>query len=122
MSYLTKLFDEMQKNKHGYVPDILDFENDFLRDKAVVARLKDVDLNGLAVSYMLEDDDFKNIIYSGLEFELQDEIDHYNNLIDNKKTEDKEDEVSIFDPEYKWQHFNQAEIDAGFSGTGREFC
>jgi len=112
----------MQKNKHGYVPDILDFENDVLRDRAVVARLKDVDLNGLAVSYMLEDGEFKNTIYSGLEFELQDEIDHYNNLIDDKKASAVDDEVSIFDPEYKWQHFNQAEIDAGFSGTGREFC
>jgi len=122
MSHLEKLFDEMQKNKHGYVPDILDFESDFLRDKAVVARLKDFDLNSLAVSYMLEDAEFKNTIYGELEFELQDEIDHYNNLVDDKKTTAKEDDVSIFDPEYKWQHFNQAEIDAGFSGTGREFC
>ena len=72
---------------------------------------------------------YKNTIYARYESRCQDAINSYNQTIDDALEADSDMEllrdeawIGICDPDYKWKRFNQAEIDAGFSGTGKEFC
>jgi len=75
--------------------------------------------------YLAATDDNRNGFYGLWEVECQDAIDAYNQTIDDAKDLRKMSDEQFFDfmnPYVKAVRYNQAEIDAGFSGTGREFC
>lgn len=125
MSKFESFCRNIHKNKHGYVPDLLDLENDGFRDLAMAAFLSDMSNEMAGEIYLNLSCKEKNIVYQYNEIKCQDAIDAYNQRIDDAKNIELMDDhtfISLVDPEYKWQRFNQAEIDAGFSGTGREFC
>lgn len=124
MSYFKEFCESIYKTNAGYVPDLLDLETDNLRDLAMSAFLADNYGLDIANCYHVSIKEYKNFYYSNHESECQDAIDAYNQKIDDAKEKNIANDVSfnMFDPDYKFQRFNQAEIDAGFSGTGKEFC
>jgi hypothetical protein len=129
MSYFKEFCESIHKTKAGYVPDLQNFEDDFFRDAAMSSFLADKFGAEKAESYLAMPSEDKNIEYALWEIDCQDAIDAYNQGIDdarekakNLKLIDDHTWISMFDPYYKYASFNQAEIEAGFSGTGREFC
>jgi hypothetical protein len=126
-SYFKEFCESIHKTKAGYVPDLLDLESDYFRDLAMASFLEDELGNGAGRAYMsaASDKTAINDMYAKHESDCQDAIDAYNQGIDDARQAKKlahDIADKMFDPDYKWQRFNQAEIDAGFSGTGREFC
>lgn len=129
MSHFKEFCDSIPKNKHGYVPDLLDLDSDYFRDLAMSAFIAEQRGRIFGILYMKLSNEKKNNVYSSNEIYCQDAIDAYNQSIDDAREKAKSLEamddrafISLIDPDYKWQRFNQAEIDAGFSGTGKEFC
>jgi hypothetical protein len=131
MSYFKEFCESIHKTDTGHVPDLLDLENDHLRDLAMACFLEDKLGAGSGSRYMnaASDKTAINDIYAHHESACQDAIDAYNQTIDDAREKAKSLEliddhmwISMLDPDYKYRRFNQAEIDAGFSGTGREFC
>jgi hypothetical protein len=127
-----KKFESFCKNIHkndaGYVPDLLDLVAQGFGDLCMAAYLWDNCGGIVSWNYNHGSESEKNETYSFYESECQDAIDAYNQTIDDAREADNDMEllrdeawIGICDPCYKWQRFNQAEIDAGFSGTGREF-
>jgi hypothetical protein len=127
-----KNFESFCKNIHktdaGYVPDLLDLVAQGFGDLCMAAFLADQINQDIANAYMEASEEKKNKVYSLWESRCQDAIDAYNQSIDDAREKAKNIEliddhtwISMLDPYYKYAHFNQAEIDAGFSGTGREF-
>jgi hypothetical protein len=129
-----KKFESFCKNIHktkaGYVPDLLDLVAQGFGDLCMQSYLWDKYGDYVAYNYMHGKDDYKNDTYSFYESECQDAIDAYNQTIDDAREADsmmdylRDDSWghSLVDPDYKYARFNQAEIDAGFSGTGLDFC
>lgn len=108
----------IHKTKEGYVPDLLDLESDSLRDIAMCSWIGDSFGHLKAIEYSIAQREKKNSIYAKYEAECQDAIDQYNNIIDDdraKKLEIIDDHtmISLCDPDYKWQRFNQEMFDAG---------
>jgi len=127
-----KKFQSFCKNIHktdaGYVPDLLDLAAQGFGDLCMAAFLADNETTFFAELYLHLNEKGKNKVYSRYESRCQDAIDAYNQGIDDARAADsmmdylRDDPLKcLYDPDYKWQRFNQAEIDAGFSGTGREF-
>ncbi len=119
----------IHKNDAGYVPDLLDLVAQGFGDLCMAAFLADKMTADVGVWYMESSNEAKNQVYALWEIQCQDAIDAYNQGIDDAKEAKKVPEHlqydswgGISDPYYKYARFNQAEIDAGFSGTGREFC
>ena len=129
MSYFKEFCESIHKTKAGYVPDLLDLVEQGFGDLCMAAFLADECGELTGNSYLSAGTDAKNNAYSFWEWKCQDAIDAYNQTIDDAREKDNSLEliddnmwISMLDPDYKWQRFNQVEIDAGFSGTGREFC
>jgi len=129
MSYFKEFCESIHKTKAGYVPNLLDLVAQGFGDLCMAAFLADKHMKATGAWYMSACEKVKNIMYSDHEIECQDAIDAYNQGIDDAREKAKNLEliddhtwISMLDPDYKWQRFNQAEIDAGYSGTGREFC
>jgi len=129
MSYFKEFCESIHKTKAGYVPDLIDMEHDFFRDAAMASFLADKISSSMGDYYLNATKESKNFHYSLHEIDCQDAIDAYNQTIDDAKEKansleliDDHAWISMLDPDYKYRNFNQAEIDAGFSGTGREFC
>lgn len=88
MKHLKSFFAKIQKNDHGYVPDILDMsEND--KDNAVVAMLFDSNVPDLARTYNSLSNEDKNDAYQSLEIVIQDAIDEYNQATDDAREKSK---------------------------------
>jgi hypothetical protein len=129
-----KKFESFCKNIHktdaGYVPDLLDLVAQGFGDLCMAAFLADKMTADVGVWYMESSNEAKNQVYALWEIQCQDAIDAYNQTIDDAREADsmmdylRDDSWgrSLVDPDYKYARFNQAEIDAGYSGTGREFC
>jgi len=131
-----KKFESFCKNIHktdaGYVPDLLDLVAQGFGDLCMAAFIADHwgdDFYGKL--YLKSSNEEKNRIYSIYEIRCQDAIDAYNQTIDDVRQFYSMMEYlpngdswgrRLVDQDYKYARFNQAEIDAGFSGTGREFC
>ena len=118
MGHFEEFCKATPKNKHGYVPDLIDVEFDFIRDCATVAYLRDLGNHDAADNYYFFSDELKNEYYSALEIVMQDEVDKFNQAIDDERAKNLEliDDnawIGIIDPDYKWQHFNQAMYDSG---------
>ena len=113
MNHFKAFCKATPKNEHGYVPDVIDMEFDTIRDQATVAYLRDLGNHEAADNYYFFSDDLKNEYYSAIEIVMQDEVDKFNQSIDDKKLVDDHKMISLCDPEYRWQHFNQAMYDAG---------
>lgn len=129
MSYFKEFCESIHKTKAGYVPDLLDLESDFFRDLAMAAFTADRCCPDTGSEYLALPIDRRNAFYGLWEVECQDAIDAYNQTIyDERQAQSDMDYLRddpqncLYDPHYKYRSFNQAEIDAGFSGTGREFC
>lgn len=116
MSHFEEFCKATPKNKHGYVPDVIDMEFDTIRDHATVAYLRDLGNNEEADNYYFFSDDLKNEYYSAVEILMQDEVDKFNDKIDNERAAQQEPE-SYIDEGYKFQHFNQAMFDAGHKAS-----
>lgn len=118
MNHFEEFCKATPKNKHGYMPDIIDLPSNALKDWAVSAYLCDIgDLYGASMYYIMSDSR-KNEYYSKHESAMQDEVDKFNQAIDDERAKNLEliDDtawIGIIDPDYKWQHFNQAMYDAG---------
>ena len=121
MKHLKNFFAKIQKNDHGYVPDILDMsEND--KDSAVVAMLFDSNIPELARAYDSLSNEDKNDAYQSLEIVIQDAIDEYNQAIDeardaehkqNLKDMDDYTFMQLIDPNHQYRPIDQAMYDAG---------
>lgn len=131
MSYFKEFCESIHKTKAGYAPDLLDLESDDLRDLCMTLFLEDKLGDGAGIRYMnaVSDKTAINDMYAHHESACQDAIDAYNQTIDDAREKansleliDDHTWISMLDPDYKWARFNQVEIDAGFSGTGLEFC
>lgn len=130
-----KKFESFCKNIHktdaGYVPYLLDLVAQGFGDLCMAAYLWDNYGDYAAWNYNHGSESEKNETYSFYESECQDAIDAYNQTIDDARQFYSMMEYlpngdtwgrRLVDPDYKYARFNKAEIDAGFSGTGREFC
>lgn len=124
-----KKFESFCKNIHktdaGYVPYLLDLVAQGFGDLCMAAYLWDNYGDYAAWNYNHGSESEKNETYSFYESECQDAIDAYNQTIDDANDLRKMSDEQFFDfmnPYVKAVRYNQAEIDAGFSGTGREFC
>lgn len=111
------------------MPDLLDLVAQGFGDLCMSSFIVDKVSLESAVKYMYSCEEYKNDRYAMFEIDCQDAIDAYNQGIDDAREAKKlahDIADRMFDPHYKYAHFysrfNQAEIDAGFSGTGREFC
>jgi len=129
MSYFKEFCESIHKTKAGYVPDLLDLVAQGFGDLCMAAFIADQFTPEMGEWYMGASEWHKNNAYSSHESSCQDAIDAYNQGIDDAREKEVKIEliddhmwIGLLDPDYKWQRFNQAEIDAGFSGTGREFC
>lgn len=130
MSYFKEFCESIHKTKAGYVPDLLDLVDQGFGDLCMAAYLSDwFGSDVFGELYLSSDESFKNDEYACRESSVQDAIDAYNQKIDDEREKAKNLEliddhawIGMLDPDYKYDRFNQAEIDAGFSGTGREFC
>ena len=129
MSHFKEFCEAIHKTNAGHVPDLLDLGDDFLRDLAIACFLSDRFSVDYGQAYIKLSSNRKNWIYSIWESQCQEAIDDYNQAIDDAREADsmmdylRNDPLEcLYDPDYKFARFNQAEIDAGFSGTGREFC
>ncbi len=125
MSHFKEFCDSIPKNKHGYVPDLLDMDNDDLRDMAMAAFIADLNGVHLADRYIKSYD--KNDVYSSYESRCQDAIDAYNQGIDDARENSKNLElmadhtfISLIDPNYKYRNFNQEMYDSGMKPS--DFC
>ena len=102
------------------------------KDSAVIAYLLDLGtLHAITMANRLNlptcADNVKESAMRNTEYELQYMVRQYNDLLDLRDAErfdliDDAAWIGMIDPDYKYRRFNQAEIDAGFSGTGKEFC
>jgi len=130
MSYFKEFCESIHKTKAGYVPDLLDLVAQGFGDLCMAAFLDDKMTADVGIWYMESSNEAKNQVYSLWEIQCQDAIDAYNQGIDDALEADsmmdylRDDSCGrcLVDPDYKYRNFNQAEIDAGFSGTGKEFC
>jgi hypothetical protein len=129
MSHFKEFCEAIHKTKAGHVPDLLDLESDFFRDLAMGSFLSDRFSSAYGDAYIRLSSNRKNLVYAVWESQCQDAIDAYNQAIDDAREADsmmdylRDDPLQcLYDPDYKFARFNQAEIDAGYSGTGREFC
>jgi hypothetical protein len=130
MSYFKEFCESIHKTKAGYVPDLLDLVAQGFGDLCMAAILADKMNADVGVWYMESSNESKNQVYALWEIQCKDAIDAYNQGIDDAREADsmmdylRDDSFwrSLVDPYYKYARFNQAEIDAGYSGTGREFC
>jgi hypothetical protein len=113
MNHFEAFCQATPKNENGYVPDLLDMGSDAIRDQAVVAYLRDIKNYHAADDFHFFGDDMKGEYYRALEIVMQDEVDKFNQKIDDAKEAAKEDHPYAIDSEYKYQHFNQAMFDAG---------
>lgn len=111
------------------MPDLLDLVAQGFGDLCMAAFIADQCGTDAGKYYLSLDEEAKNDEYSCNEIDCQDAIDAYNKTIDDTREKSKSLEliddhawISMLDPDYKYRRFNQAEIDAGFSGTGKEFC
>lgn len=120
MSHFEEFCKATPKNDHGYVPDLLDMGSDLIRDQATVAYLRDMNNYQSADMFHFFADDMKGEYYRSLEIVMQDEVDKFNQQIDDAKEDAKEDHPYAIDHEYKYQHFNQAMFDAGMKPS--DFC
>jgi hypothetical protein len=129
MSKFQSFCKNIHKNKHGYVPDLLDLESDQFRDLAMAAFLDDKFGAGAGARYLsaVSDKAAINDIYAVHESECQDAIDAYNQTIDDEREKAKNLElidddawISMIDPDYKYRHFNQSMFDAGHKPS--DFC
>lgn len=120
MSHFEEFCKATPKNKHGYMPDIIDLASNAVKDWAVVSYLRDNGSSYSASIFYFLSDDQKNEYYAKYESAMQDEVDKFNDKIDYERAAQPEPE-SYIDVGLQMADFNQAEIDAGFSGTGREF-
>lgn len=115
----------------------IDFDNlpDHQKDQAVIAYCMDFDSRHMkAMALHLQSptcaDNVKESAFRNTEYDIRYLVTQYNDMLDLRDAErieliDDHTWISMLDPDYKYRHFNarfnQAEIDAGFSGTGREF-
>lgn len=107
------------------MPDLLDLVAQGFGDLCMAAFLADNTTELCAQNYLNDSEEGKNGTYSFFEIECQDAIDAYNQTIDDARDLERgklAPDTSYFDEHWKYAATNQAEIDAGFSGTGREFC
>lgn len=118
MGHFEEFCKATPKNKHGYMPDIIDLPSNAVKDWAVVSYLRDTgNATSASYFYMLSDAQ-KNEYYAKYESAMQDEVDKFNQAIDDERAKNLEliDDttwIGIIDPDYKWQHFNQAMYDSG---------
>jgi hypothetical protein len=123
MSYFKEFCDSIPKNKHGYVPDLLDLDNDSFRDLAMSSFIADLKGKICGRGYLECSDEFKNSIYSTYEIECQDAIDAYNQAIDDarelaKKAAETLSEMDdntfmdLIDPNRKYTGSYRAMLDA----------
>jgi hypothetical protein len=128
MSYFKEFCDSIPKNKHGYVPDLLDLDNDCFRDLAMSSFLADLKGKICGRGYLECSDEFKNSIYSTYEIECQDAIDAYNQAIDDarelaKKSAETLSEMddstfmNLIDPNRKYTGSYRAMLDSGHRVT-----
>lgn len=129
MSKFESFCKNIHKTDAGYVPDLLDLVAQGFGDLCMAAYLSEFVGSLDAYSYIKGTEDHKNKVYSINESRCQDAIDAYNQKIDDEREAQadmdylRNDPLQfLYDPQYKYARFNQAEIDAGFSGTGKEFC
>jgi hypothetical protein len=126
MSYFKEFCESIHKTKAGYVPDLLDLVAQGFGDLAMSHFIADKYGDAeYGKRYMAASNEVKNTAYGLWEIDCQDAIDAYNQTIDDAKDLRKMSDEQFFDfmnPYVKTVRYNQAEIDAGFSGTGREFC
>lgn len=125
MSKFESFCKNIHKTDAGYVPDLLDLVAQGFGDLCMAAFLADSHSELFARLYMNAPDHKKNHVYSTWESKCQDAIDAYNQTIDDARDLERgklAPDTSYFDEHWKYAATNQAEIDAGFSGTGREFC
>jgi hypothetical protein len=131
MSYFKEFCDSIHKTKAGYVPDIIDLVKQGFGDLAMSHFIADKYGDAeYGKRYMAASNEVKNAVYGLWEIDCQDAIDAYNQGIDDAREADsmmdylRDDSwcLRLVDPNYKYERFNQAEIDAGFCGTGREFA
>jgi len=127
MKHLKSFFAKIQKNDHGYVPDILDMsEND--KDSAVVAVLFDSNIPDVARAYDSLSNEDKNDAYQSLEIVIQDAIDEYNQTIDDSREQAKKaaealtemDDntfMDLIDPNRKYTGSYRAMLDSGHRTT-----
>lgn len=119
MNHFEAFCKATPKNKHGYVPDLLDMESDLIRDQATVAMLRDLNRYHDAEDYRLYSDDMKGEFYRSLELVMQDEVDKFNDKIDKDRIESMQDDA-YFDAHWKYTGTNSAMFDAGFKSS--DFC
>lgn len=115
MNHFQAFCKATPKNEHGYMPDIIDLASDAVKDWAVVSYLRDIGDYSASEFYFLTVEQ-KNAFYAKYESSMQDEVDKFNQAIDDAKESallDDRTMISLCDPEYKWQHFNQAMYDHG---------
>lgn len=125
MSHFKEFCDSIPKNKHGYVPDLIDLVVEGFGDLAMTAFIAEKKGSTFGWLYYNAPSNEKNDQFSLYESACQDAIDAYNQAIDDTKDARKMTDEQFFDfmnPYVKSVSYNQAEIDAGFSGTGKEFC
>ena len=116
-----------------------------VRERIVWDKLPDAQKDASVVAYLLDlgtpyaitmanrlnlpscADNVKESAMRNTEYEIQYMVRQYNDSLDLRDAErldfiDDDAWISAIDPDCKYRKFNQAEIDAGYSGTGREFC
>jgi hypothetical protein len=127
MSKFRSFCRGIHKTDAGYVPDTVDLVKDGFGDLCMAAFLADTVSELFARLYINAPEHKKNHVFSGWESKCQDAIDAYNQTIDDAREADtvmdylREDQLQcLYDPDYKYRHFNQDMLDAGHKPS--DFC
>lgn len=119
MNHFEAFCQATPKNERGYVPDLLDMGSDLIRDQATVAYLRDMNNYHAADDFHFFSDDMKGEYYRSLEIVMQDEVDKFNQKIDDARGKLAPD-TSYFDDHWKYSGTNVEMFDAGHKPS--DFC